>query len=75
MTDKDLIGYCEIHCHAPRPLFQGAHINRMIALAGYPDNFVKEVPADVFMELDSEQIMPLVHLARQLNNVVTRLDS
>jgi hypothetical protein len=34
--DKELIGYCEIHCETPRALFNGAQIKRMHELAGEP---------------------------------------
>ncbi len=43
MNDKELIGYCEIHCTSERALFNEKQINRMIALAGYPPNFVNSV--------------------------------
>lgn len=39
MDGIDLIGYCEIHCHTERALFVGAHVNRMIELAGNPKGF------------------------------------
>lgn len=43
MTDRELIGYCRIHCTTERALFHADHINRMLALAGYPEGFVKRV--------------------------------
>ena len=43
MTDKELIGYCDIHCETPRALFSHQHINRMIRLAGYPDDWPREI--------------------------------
>lgn len=36
MSDKDLIGYCEMHCQSERALFNEDQINRMIELAGIP---------------------------------------
>lgn len=75
MTDKDLIGYCEIHCQSERCMFSSEQINRMIALAGHPSEFVNEVPADRWYSIGPDQMMPLVQTARVLNNVVERLDS
>ena len=74
MDDKTLIGYCELHCHTDRCMFHAEQLNRMIALAGYPDEFVKEVPPG-WVSVGPDQMMPLVHLARTLQGVVERLDS
>lgn len=54
MNDRDLIGYCEIHCQTERALFKGDDVNRMIQLAGYPEGFVREVPGHQFFSLHDE---------------------
>lgn len=43
MTDRELIGYCRLHCTTERALFHARHINRMLELAGHPEGFVKRV--------------------------------
>lgn len=43
MTDRELIGYCRLHCKTERALFNANHVNRMLELAGHPDGFVKRV--------------------------------
>lgn len=43
MDDEDLIGYCELHSSTERAMFSKDQINRMIALAGFPEDFPKEV--------------------------------
>jgi hypothetical protein len=63
MTDAELIGYCEIHCETERALFVGAHINRMIALAGFPPGFPAAVPPDEFRSAH-EEMAELCELAR-----------
>lgn len=63
MTDEELIGYCDIHCETPRALFVGAHINRMIELAGAPPGFV-QVPADRFYSV-KDPMKELVKLATE----------
>lgn len=54
MNDRDLIGYCEIHCQTERALFKGDDVNRMLQLAGYPEGFVREVPGHQFFSLHDE---------------------
>lgn len=54
MEDKELIGYCRIHCQTERALFSGTHINRIIALAGYPTHFVREVPPKQFFSMHED---------------------
>lgn len=54
MNDRDLIGYCEIHCQTERALFKGDDVNRMIRLAGYPEGYVREVPGHQFFSLHDE---------------------
>lgn len=61
--DIDLINYCEIHCESERALFKGAHINRMLILAGSPEGFVKSVPPDSFISVHDE-MKRLCRLAR-----------
>lgn len=34
MTDRELIGYCRLHCQTERALFHRDHVNRVLALAG-----------------------------------------
>jgi hypothetical protein len=64
MTDDELVGYCDIHCETPRAMFSREHANRMIALAGYPKNFVREVPEyQKFLSAKSE-MKELCRLAR-----------
>lgn len=43
MEDDELIGYCELHCQTTRALFHFEHVNRMIELAGFPDNYPKKL--------------------------------
>lgn len=62
-TDAELISYCEIHCQTERALFSSAHINRMLALAGHPEVYVREVPADRFFSAHGEMEV-LCKLAR-----------
>lgn len=63
-TDAELIGYCELHCQTERALFNGAHINRMLALAGHPEPYVREVPDDQFFSAHGEMEV-LCKLARE----------
>ena len=63
-TDDGLIGYCEIHCETPRALFKGTHINRMLALAGRPKNFVQSVPDDGWYSMHEDMAL-LCRLARE----------
>jgi len=48
-SPKELIGYCSIHCETPRALFNGRQINDMIMLAGYPDDFPREVDPNLWI--------------------------
>jgi hypothetical protein len=41
MTDKEFIGYCELHSMTERRLFSAEHIGRLAKLVG------KEVPTDL----------------------------
>ena len=54
ITDSHLIGYCEIHCKTERALFGSDHVNKMIELAGFPENFLKSVPAGGWYPLHAE---------------------
>lgn len=63
-TDAELIGYCEIHCETERALFAGAHINRMIELAGFPPGFPAAVSPDGFLSAH-EEMAELCKLARE----------
>jgi hypothetical protein len=63
MNDLDLIGYCDLHCETERALFHADHINRMIALAGYPKNFPRKV-VDVKWVSTHEDMKELCKLAR-----------
>ena len=60
MDDKELIGYCEMHCTTERALFSAQHINRMIALAGYPKDFPQSVTGWYSMH---EEMQELVEMA------------
>ena len=62
MTDKQLIGYCSLHCETPRALFHGKHINRMLKLAGYPADFVRQVSPDEWISVH-EPMQELCKLA------------
>ena len=64
MTDSELIGYCDLHCESQRALFKGIHINRMLALAGHPDDFVQRVPDEEWISVH-EPMKELCQLARQ----------
>ena len=64
MTDGELIGYCDLHCESQRALFKGVHINRMLALAGNPDDFVQKVPDEEWISVH-EPMKELCRLARQ----------
>jgi hypothetical protein len=61
---SDLIGYCALHCETPRALFNGKQINDMIRLAGYPSNWVQEVPADEWFSVHQD-MLDLCKLARE----------
>lgn len=63
MTDQDLIGYCDLHCETPRALFNSYQINRMIALANYPDTFVQSVPLNQWLSVHDD-MKDLCRLAR-----------
>lgn len=63
MTSEDLIRYCDLHCESERALFSGAHINRMLELAGHPEGFVKSVPSDAWISVH-EDMKTLCELAR-----------
>jgi hypothetical protein len=43
MTDRELIGYCRLHCKTERALFSADHVNRMLKLAGHPAGYVQRV--------------------------------
>ena len=62
MTDEQLIGYCEIHCRSERALFHADHINRLLELAGHPENYVRRVSG--WLSLHDDAMMPLCKLAR-----------
>jgi len=62
MDDEHLIGYCEIHCQTERALFSDTHINRMIALAGYPKDFPRTVTGWYSMH---EEMQELCDLAKE----------
>jgi hypothetical protein len=64
MTDEQLISYCEAHCQTQRALFNSDQINRMIALAGYPAEFVREIPGGQWHSLHSD-MEDLCKLARE----------
>ncbi len=64
MNDDDLIGYCDLHCKTERALFHWTHINRMIALAGYPKDFVRELDGSVQWVSLHEPMQFLVDRAR-----------
>ena len=64
MTDTELIGYCAIHCETPRALFNGDQINRMIALAGYPKDFPREIEPNRCVSVHDE-MSELCKLARE----------
>lgn len=59
-TDKELLGYCEIHCKTERALFHADHVNRVIALAGMCDQFL---PVVGWVSVHGE-MQELVDLAR-----------
>lgn len=63
-TAGSLIGYCEIHCKTERALFKGTQINAMIELAGFPEEFPKELNPDLFIPV-YEEMETLCKLARQ----------
>jgi hypothetical protein len=54
MTDSELLNYCDLHCETERALFSGEHVNRMIALAGYPDNFVHSINPQEWVSLHDD---------------------
>lgn len=64
MDDEFLIGYCDLHCESERALFNSEQINRMLALAGHPDGFVRAVPAGRWMSVHGE-MKELCRLARE----------
>lgn len=63
MTDEELIGYCDLHCESERALFNAEQINRMISLAGHPEDYVRQVP-DGWYSIHDE-MKNLVKLARE----------
>ena len=64
MTDDELIGYCLIHCRTERALFHKDQINRMIALAGFPEGFPESV--DIEWQSVHEPMKVLCDLATQI---------
>ncbi len=64
MDDRQLIGYCALHCETDRALFVGKHVNRMIELAGFPESFVREVPENEWFQV-KEPMEELCKLARE----------
>lgn len=74
MTDplednNHFIGYCEIHCRTERALFSGKHVNRMLELAGHPENFVLSVSNGWYtMHGDMEELCALAR-ARLKDNL------
>ena len=65
MSDKELIGYCDIHCETPRALFHRDQVNRMLALAGHPKNFAYEVSKYQEWLSVHEEMKELCELARK----------
>jgi hypothetical protein len=64
LTDAELPGYCELHCRTERALFHSKHLNRMLELAGHPEDYFKTVPKG--WHIVREHTMdPLVKLARE----------
>ncbi len=64
LTDAELPGYCQIHCRTERALFHSSHLNRMLALAGHPPDYVKSVP-EGFHTVYADTMDPLVELATE----------
>jgi hypothetical protein len=76
MTDKELIGFCEIHCHSPEPLFKGEDINRLLALAEFPPDYTTKLePPENYFQFGPGQILPLVKLARVFQNIPDQMNS
>lgn len=66
MTDEELIGYCELHCRTSRALFSGIQLNRMIELAGFPENWLADIPDDVGIWVSvHEEMLELCELAKK----------
>lgn len=62
MDDRELIGYCEIHCHTDRALFHVDHVKRMCALAGRAQ---PDLRGFQFVAVFADEMMPLVRDARR----------
>ena len=67
MTDKDLIGYCEIHCKTERALFSADQINRMVVLAGLGEHNANIVGWHSMYE-EMQEIVDLARAATKVKN-------
>jgi hypothetical protein len=64
LTDREFIGYCRIHCTTERALFVGAHINRILDLAGRPEGYNQDrIPDGSWHSLSEGWMLPLCDLA------------
>jgi hypothetical protein len=76
MTDKELVGFFEIHCQSDDPLFKGEDVNRLLALAEFPPDYAAKVePPENYFQLGPAQILPLVSMARVFQNIPDQMNS
>lgn len=57
LSDIELVRYCETHCQTERALFSGEDVNRMLHLAGCPEDFASYLPPKVFVTVREEMAM------------------
>lgn len=65
MNGEQLIGYCEIHCKTERALFSRQQVNAMIELAGFPEDYVSQIPPMISWVSLHEEMEELCRLARK----------
>jgi ribosomal protein L17 len=63
MTDRELIGYCRIHCTTERALFHRQHVNRMLDLAKHPDYFARV--DQEWLSIHEGEMLPLCDRAEE----------
>ena len=59
MNDKELLGYCEIHCTTQRAMFSADHLNILFELAGANRRVTG------WHSAHEDVVMPLVREARR----------
>jgi hypothetical protein len=66
LTDEEFLGYVEYHCRTERALFEGAHVKRLLELAGeFREANSRSVHPNEFVVMRPEFADPLIKKARE----------